>query len=109
MFVLKPAFHSVTELINAHANLAAIPPSFKISNALLAIPKLILKKGYMYDVTISACVFFTALICTHVFSGLVISRYLAFPLAEPCRIPALWKSLFFFNPYKNQGLGIPGI
>lgn len=32
MFVLKPAFHSVTELINAHANLAAIPPSFKCSS-----------------------------------------------------------------------------
>lgn len=104
MFVLKPTFHSVTELINAHANLAAIPPSFKISNALLAIPKLILKKSYMYDVTISACFFFTALVCTHVFSGLVISRYLAFPLAEPCRIPALWKSLFFLIHTKIRDL-----
>lgn len=109
MFVLKPAFHSETELINAHANLAAIPPSFKISNALLAIPKLILKKSYMYDVTISTCVFFY---CTHLHPCLfgpgnkqVLSISFSRALQNTCAV----EISLFFNPYKNQGLGIPGI
>lgn len=104
MFVLKPAFHSVTELINAHANLAAIPPSLKISNALLAIPKLILKKATCMTLPFQHVFFY----CTHLHPCLfgpgnkqVLSISFSRALQNTCAVEI---SLFYFNPYNIRDL-----